>query len=129
MTFGQVLAVLVGRAGLALIAGAIHMSTSAEAGPALEGLFGCAPALPRARTTCVITANDGSDPARPQETGVDRFTAAAAEARREGVKIVINVDCFSACALFADRARPQVCIGRHANFAFHQVKFIHEGRE
>ncbi len=38
--------------------------------------------------------------------------------------VIIDGECISACALFADLARPHVCITEHAVFKFHKAVFL-----
>jgi len=49
------------------------------------------------------------------------FQAAAREVLREGKRLVINGECRSACAILADKARPNVCITSRARFGFHKA--------
>lgn len=61
---------------------------------------------------CVVSFNAGGE--------VSSFKAAAREAKRTGRRVVINGPCLSACAIFADDARSQVCITSKARFGFHK---------
>ncbi len=61
--------------------------------------------------TCVINENDGGDP--------DLFHQAAEIVKRRHMRVIIKGRCYSACGVFADAARPQVCITRQAGFYFH----------
>ncbi|TSC63807.1 MAG: hypothetical protein G01um101491_452 [Parcubacteria group bacterium Gr01-1014_91] len=49
------------------------------------------------------------------------FAYAAREILRMGRHVRIDGSCDSACALFADLARPNVCITDRAVFGFHQL--------
>lgn len=51
-----------------------------------------------------------------------QFIAAAEYLLYTGRKAKIIGDCFSACVLFADKGRPNVCIEPTARFHFHQGK-------
>ena len=62
---------------------------------------------------CRITFNGGGR--------VVDFEALAIAATEEGRDVVIDGPCGSACALFADLARPRVCIMPAASFHFHRV--------
>src|SRR3989344_2901979 len=50
---------------------------------------------------------------------IDDFQAAAQAVKRENRPVTISGGGTSACALFADLARPQVCITVQAHFHFH----------
>ena len=78
-----------------------------KAGSAFEAAFGSC------GTRCVIRYNPGG--------AVHTFVAAAL-AVRAGEKrlVVIDGPCISACAVFADVARPKVCITDRAKFGFHK---------
>lgn len=52
------------------------------------------------------------------------FLSAANEVQRHGWQIRIDGPCRSACALFADKARPNVCITARASFWFHMGRRI-----
>ena len=60
-----------------------------------------------------ISANGGGD--------VWLFTAAAREIQEKGQHIQIDGRCMSACAIFADKARPNVCVTENASFGFHKL--------
>jgi hypothetical protein len=60
---------------------------------------------------CVITSNDGGL--------VSEFKKAAEIVKRRNIRVKIDGKCYSACAVFADAARPQVCITKKAEFYFH----------
>lgn len=77
-------------------------------GSAYESVFG-----PCRGQTCVIRDNPGGD--------VRKFLAAAAEIRKSGRRVVIDGQCASACAIFADVAREKVCITKRATFGFHKA--------
>lgn len=47
--------------------------------------------------------------------------------RLTGWRIVIDGECYSACAILADRARPFVCLTYKARFFFHQMSGKIEG--
>jgi len=49
------------------------------------------------------------------------FANAAKEALNEDKLLVIDGECSSACAILADKARPNVCITRRAVFRFHKA--------
>lgn len=50
---------------------------------------------------------------------VDKFMWAAADVLESGRQVKIAGRCVSACAIFADLARPNVCITNRAVFGFH----------
>lgn len=50
---------------------------------------------------------------------VDDFLLAAEDVLKTGRHIKIDGVCASACATFADKARPNVCVTRNAVFKFH----------
>jgi hypothetical protein len=81
--------------------------TSAHAGPMMARLFGYN------KGTCVISNNYGGE--------ISEFLRAADEVHKEHLQCVIEGVCESACVIFADKARPNVCIDRDANFDFHLV--------
>jgi hypothetical protein len=60
---------------------------------------------------CVIKDNNG---------GQGYVFIEAAFSTKDGNLVIINGKCISACALFADYARPKVCVTRHAVFGFHR---------
>lgn len=60
---------------------------------------------------CVITSNNGG--------WVPDFKKAAEIVKRRNIHVKIDGACYSACAVFADAARPQVCITKRAEFYFH----------
>lgn len=60
-----------------------------------------------------VSENGGGD--------VRIFTYAAEEVLRKGIKVRIDGRCDSACALFADLARPNVCVTENARFGFHKM--------
>ena len=57
----------------------------------------------------------------------DYFLLAAEEVLKNGRYIKIDGECHSACVLFADKARPNVCITGNAVFRFHMqtTRFMH----
>lgn len=61
---------------------------------------------------------------KPNSGGLVHLFRSAAEEVRGGLKkqIVIGVPCISACAIFADLARPHVCITSGAVFYFHLAR-------
>lgn len=63
-------------------------------------------------TECTIYFNDGGL--------IDDFLEAARIIKRIGSRVAIAGPCYSACTIFADKARPQVCITKAAEFFFHQ---------
>jgi len=63
-------------------------------------------------TTCVVTENRGGT--------IGLFLWAAWSARLHERTVVIDGRCASACAVFADKTRPYVCITNRAQFQFHQ---------
>ena len=72
-------------------------------------------ALGECADPCIIKPNRGGS--------VETFRSAA----RGGLsglekQIVIGVPCISACAIFADLARPRVCIAEGAVFLFHMAR-------
>lgn len=71
--------------------------------------------VPRCKTVgpCVIRKNNGGI--------LEEFQAAAkAVLETNGLALIIDGDCMSACAVLADMARPKVCITEHAMFWFHK---------
>ncbi len=57
----------------------------------------------------------------------DIFTEAAKAVNDGGKKmVVIDGTCVSACTIFADKARPHVCVTENAVFAFHlaRINFV-----
>jgi hypothetical protein len=50
------------------------------------------------------------------------FSAAATEVLETGKKVKIDGICLSSCAIFADEARPNVCITPRARFGFHMMR-------
>lgn len=62
---------------------------------------------------CIIHASEGGT--------VGRFLNAAEELKAEHALAIIDGWCASACTVFADKARPNVCITRRAVFLFHQA--------
>ncbi len=87
---------------------------------ACEWIVGCA-SVPQeesfakvfGRGTVTVTSNTGGT--------VSTFVAAAEEVLSTGRRVRIDGRCDSACALFADLARPNVCITKKAVFGFHQM--------
>jgi hypothetical protein len=61
---------------------------------------------------CIITANGGGR--------LDHFLALAAAVKAQKRTVIIAGPCFSACAIFADFARENVCITAAARFGFHR---------
>jgi hypothetical protein len=61
---------------------------------------------------CRITFSGGGE--------VTSFLRAAREVSQSGKLVIIDGPCYSACAMFADRARDSVCITSRAKFGFHQ---------
>ncbi|MGQ2908727.1 MAG: hypothetical protein ACT6QU_12310 [Aliihoeflea sp.] len=84
------------------------ISHAQSRGSAYESVFGACRG-----DTCVIRDNPGGD--------VRKFLAAAKEIRRSGKRVVIDGQCASACAIFADVARERVCITKRATFGFHKA--------
>jgi|GEM_PF-2245039 hypothetical protein len=70
-------------------------------------LFGCT------GTPCIVKEKNVGG-------GLMEFALAAKAAKYMNTRIVIDADCWSACALFADMARAQVCLGPHARLGFHK---------
>jgi hypothetical protein len=60
---------------------------------------------------CIIRSNPGGY--------IYQFEDAAAIVTMRKIPVIIDGDCKSACAIFADTARPQVCITLKARFYFH----------
>ncbi|HEY4502188.1 MAG TPA: hypothetical protein VJJ20_03955 [Candidatus Paceibacterota bacterium] len=71
----------------------------------IEQVFG------KCGTPCIVHNSPGGDALV--------FATAAASVRR-GDLVIIDGNCSSACSVFADFARPNVCITRKAAFGFHQ---------
>jgi hypothetical protein len=59
---------------------------------------------------CVIQENKGGDAVK--------FVQAASKLK-EGQRVIVDGECYSACVLFADFARPKVCITDRAEFFLH----------
>lgn len=109
----------------AFAASAGHLSLSL----ALLFLVSCAPAAPPPAPVpasdlerafgpcgepCLVSSSIGGE--------LSHFLAAADEVTEESRRlIVIDGDCLSACAAFADRARAHVCITPAARFGFHKA--------
>ena len=72
-----------------------------------EAVFG------RCGNPCAIGPNLGGD--------VEEFQEAAKAALRTGREVIINYECDSACAVFADAARRNICVGPSARFGFHKT--------
>ena len=62
---------------------------------------------------CVVAGNDGGK--------LIDYVTLAASVLEEGRTVVIAGRCYSACALFADLARPQTCVLPTAEFLFHRA--------
>lgn len=60
---------------------------------------------------CLIHYNPGGD--------IDLFHKAIEYAKETKRRIRIMGECYSACILFADKVRPQVCLEEDAKFFFH----------
>ncbi|WP_353646952.1 hypothetical protein [Mesorhizobium sp. WSM2240] len=52
---------------------------------------------------------------------VHEYQTAAAQAVEHNVQITIDGSCYSACTLFADMARDQVCVTPRTRFYIHQA--------
>lgn len=78
---------------------------------AFERVFG--PIHCSAKGVCVVKGSPGGV--------IDDFEAAAHAINQSHVRVVIAGPCYSACALFADKARAHVCITANAEFGFHQA--------
>lgn len=64
---------------------------------------------------CVIRYNPGGQ--------IDLFVAAAEAVRTQARRqVVIDGPCLSACAIFADIARANVCVTQRAAFGFHKAR-------
>ena len=63
------------------------------------------------RGSCIIRDNPGGNS--------HQYEMAAEAVKRLRIRVRIAGECNSACALFADLARPNVCIEGTAQFAFH----------
>ncbi|TSC69294.1 MAG: hypothetical protein G01um101456_258 [Parcubacteria group bacterium Gr01-1014_56] len=48
------------------------------------------------------------------------FLKVVAKVQERRITVVVSAPCYSACALFADKARPFVCIKQGASFGFHK---------
>lgn len=74
-------------------------------------------AFGRCGEPCVIRYSPGGE--------LKRFQAAAAAVRRGARRlVVIDGPCISACAVFADIARANVCITNRAVFGFHKASLV-----
>jgi len=62
---------------------------------------------------CVVHSNNGGY--------IINFQLAADALTRSNTRLVIDGDCYSACAVAADQARVQTCITHRAVFYFHQA--------
>ncbi|MBP9711399.1 MAG: hypothetical protein KBD50_04060 [Candidatus Pacebacteria bacterium] len=60
---------------------------------------------------CYVRYNIGGEP--------EKFVEAAEYAKKNGLYTRISGKCYSGCILFADLARPNVCIEADAEFFFH----------
>ena len=60
---------------------------------------------------CVIRKNHGGN--------TPLYEMAAEAVKRLGIRVTIRGECYSACALFADLARPNVCIEETTVFGYH----------
>lgn len=72
-----------------------------------------------AKDPCTVTDNLGGDPVI--------FGTVAKLVRTAHRSIVIDGQCYSGCAYFADKARPQVCVTRTARFGFHKGRWEIKG--
>jgi hypothetical protein len=80
--------------------------------PMIDAFGGCsAPGL----KDCTITQSEGGV--------VSHFYAAANYVRGTGMQVKIDGLCDSACVLFADLARPNVCVTEDAVMRVHTVRF------
>jgi hypothetical protein len=71
---------------------------------------------------CIIKYNGGGY--------TEEFEAAAKAVNSDYKKLVaINGPCYSACAVFADKARGHVCIGPRAVFGFHQIAVVYRNAD
>lgn len=73
---------------------------------AVFGLWGC-------RNPCVIKYDGGGL--------IVAYVGVATQFLRNGKTLVIDGPCYSACAILADFARPNVCITSRATFQFHMA--------
>lgn len=64
-------------------------------------------------TSLEIFNNNGGDPIL--------FLSSADEVKRKKLQVRIIGLCFSSCALFADKARPNVCVTKNASFGLHKM--------
>jgi hypothetical protein len=65
---------------------------------------------------CVVDNSTGGN--------VSTFRSAARQVKRTGRKVVIDGPCYSACAIFADMARSNVCVTPKGSFGFHQGEVV-----
>lgn len=72
--------------------------------PLMDAFPGCA-------ERCVVQNSDGGR--------LSDFYAAAEHVRAQQIPVRILGECKSSCVLFADRARPQVCVERTARMMIH----------
>lgn len=59
---------------------------------------------------------------------IDEYLSAASAAVEHNVQVRIDGDCYSACTLFADKARSQVCITKRTKFYVHQATLHPSGK-
>jgi hypothetical protein len=70
---------------------------------------------------CVVTYNGGGTTLL--------FLSAAYMARWKKHAVIIDGECASACSVFADHARQQVCITPKAKFSFHKSTWWADGKK
>jgi len=85
---------------------------------AFDRVFG--PVHCSTRGVCVVTENGGGV--------IDDFKTAARAVNKSSLMVVIAGPCYSACTIFADKARTHVCITPNAEFGFHQASLSLIGR-
>jgi hypothetical protein len=69
---------------------------------------------------CTITYSPGGR--------IDLFHKQLEIARHDQIKVVIDGPCISACTVFAEKMRPNVCITRRAQFEFHNATVVVKNR-
>ena len=83
------------------------------------GIVGCA--TPNVDGSFAKTFGEGTTISSSKGGEVELFARAAEEVRKKAWEITIDGPCMSACAIFADKARPNVCVTENASFGFHKI--------
>lgn len=98
---------------MAAMAMQLLFSLPAQAGSSrvneFDQVFGRVPCT--THDMCIIKYNGGGY--------IDQFENAAKAVNRSKLRVAIVGQCYSACTLFADKARNHVCIGPNVEFGFH----------